>query len=392
MNQLASLRGTIFIAGIALFGISVMCNFLLYSSFSDDLLYQSTYAGMGIAFDVTKLCMAFSIGLCFYALEAYIFATIAGVFWLVLTAISIISAFGFMSVVNNQMENHALVSSAIFKSAENALDTSQARMDDLSKFADESTFLASQKNVMVLTQAKQDFMQSTATNSVGSAAGSVASRVGACAGSGYYVRKYCPQIDDFQKQIDAENVIIQGHQAYLGAMAAKNNRLDAMLGMDVSNSNVSSHLHPMFIGLATLLGKSADHVKYVFLIISSILCELLGSFSLVLYSRLNSLVGLKRETRTHPERAASSQNSPSSPVNTRTHPERADEDGLEMLDEVNDAIDNGKLTNLSFKSLKEFGDEQKQPMNQSTIRKIRDELVRNGRAVKDSTRKLVIVK
>ena len=386
-SQITGLRGTIFIVGIALFGISLMCNFLLYSSFSDDLLYQSTYAGMGIAFDVTKLCMAFSIGLCFYALQAYVFAAIAAIFWLVLTTISIISAFGFMSVVNNKMENQALVSSTIFKSAENALSASQSKLDGLSKFADEPSFLAAQKNVERLTQSKLNFMQATAKNSVGASAGSVGSRVGTCEGAGYYVKKYCPQIDDFQKQIDAENVVIKGYQAYLGALAAKNTRLDALTGMDVSNANVSSHIHPMFVGLAALFSTKAERVKYLFLIISSILCELLGSFSLVLYSRLDSLETHTQSVESHAQsvqgHTENGQKQMPKLVKTPIHI---------MFNEVVKAIDEGKLTNLSFKSLKAWGSEQKQTLNQDAIRKIRDDLVKSGRAVKDSTRKLVIVK
>ena len=96
-KSLVGLRGMIFIVGIALFGISVMCKFLLYSSFSDDMLYKSTYSSMGIAFDVTKLCIAFSIGLCFYALRA--------------------------AVVNNGMESAAL-------------DSVQTKLNGLSQYAD----------------------------------------------------------------------------------------------------------------------------------------------------------------------------------------------------------------------------------------------------------------
>jgi len=288
-KSLVGLRGMIFIVGIALFGISVMCNFLLYSSFSDDILYKSTYSSMGIAFDITKLCMAFSIGLCFYALRAYIFAVIAASFWVLLTVISIISAFGFMAVVNNAMESAALVSSTIFKSTEAALDSVQIRLNGLSQYADSTLATQAQRKVDSLSTQLETFKQSTAKNSAGSSAGSIVSRVGDCTGGGYYVKTYCPRINNIESQIVAQKVIVDGHRAYLGALSVKESRLSEMSSLNISNANITSHIHPMFIGLAALFKTSANQMKYYFLIVSSILCELLGSFSLVLFSRLGVL-------------------------------------------------------------------------------------------------------
>ena len=288
-KSLVGLRGMIFIVGIALFGISVMCNFLLYSSFSDDILYKSTYSSMGIAFDITKLCMAFSIGLCFYALRAYIFAAIAASFWVLLTLISIISAFGFMAVVNNAMESAALVSSTVFKSTEAALDDVQTKLNELSQHADSTLAAQAQRQINSLNTQLETFKQGIAKNFAGSNAGSIASRIGDCTGNGYYIRTYCPQISQIESQIVVQKVIVDGHQAYLGALFAKESRLSEMSSLNISNANITSHIHPMFIGLAALFKTSANQMKYYFLIVSSILCELLGSFSLVLFSRLGVL-------------------------------------------------------------------------------------------------------
>jgi len=110
---------------------------------------------------VAKLCMAFSLGFCFYALRAYIFAAIAASFWTLLTLISIISAFGFMAVVNNTMESAALVSSTVFKSTEAALDSVQTKLNGLSQYADSALATQAQRKVDSLNTQLETFKQSS---------------------------------------------------------------------------------------------------------------------------------------------------------------------------------------------------------------------------------------
>lgn len=405
MKNFISLQASVLILGIFLYAIGVLTNILLYSSFSDDGLYKSVYSGMGLAFDLSKLCLSLAIGILIYAYRAYIFAAIASTFWTVLTVVSIASAFGFMTVVNNAMESKALVASTAFKSLNAAVENAQVRVDSLSLYADPTSASQSAIKIKDLTTQLDAFKNGPAKNSRGQRAGSIASRVGDCSKNGYYSRAYCPKIKQLEQAIAEQERIVSSHNQYLGAVAAKKARLKELSGMDVQNANITGHLHPMFIGIASLTGASAVYIKYIFLCVSSILCELLGSFMLVLYSRLGVDNSFEQSAAEYAKNALNAHNYAVNTVSTQypSNPPKARINSNSTLNgnsntdnvfiALCDDIQNGIINNFSYKSLIKWGRDHEKgfKVDQPKAKKLRDALNDNKIAVYDKTKQLVLV-
>jgi hypothetical protein len=377
-----TLQGSMLILGLILFGVSILTNVQLYSSFSDDTLHKSTFFGMGLAFDLSKLLLSLAIGALFYTFCAYILASIAFIFWLALTLISIMSAFGFMTVVNNAMESKALVSSSAFKSAENAVEKAQIRVDSLSIHANPTQATQATSQINRLSTELQTLWNSPATNSINQRTGkSVRTMLNSCPGKSFYHRKYCLKINKLENKIVQSKDLINGHTEYLGAVAAKEARLKEMSAMNVQNAGITNHVHPMFIGLAAIRGRSADYVKYEFLIASAIICELLGSFMLVLYSRLKRSIPNMPNTHINIDYAQNENNN---------LPLRVKSD-MDVFTTLCKEIQAGTIKNLSYKSLGEWGQKRGLKLSQIELKSLRNRLNEDKIAIYDKTKQLVIV-
>ena len=403
MKNFISLQASVLILGIFLYAIGVLTNILLYSSFSDDGLYKSVYSGMGLAFDLSKLCLSLAVGILIYAYRAYIFAAIASCFWTVLTVVSIASAFGFMTVVNNVMESKALVASTTFKSLNAAVESAQVRVDSLSLYADPTSASQSAIKIKDLTSQLDAFKNGPAKNSRGQRAGSIASRVGDCSKNGYYYRAYCPKIKQLEQAIVKQERIVSGYNQYLGAVAAKEARLKELSGMDVQNANITGHIHPMFIGIASLTGASAVYIKYIFLCVSSILCELLGSFMLVLYSRLGVDNSFEQSAAEYAKNALNAHNYAVNTVSTQ-YPSNSPKARINSNPTLNgnsntdnvfialcDDIQNRVINNLSYKAITKWGRDKGFKLDQPKVKELRNALNDNKIAVYDKTKQLVLV-
>jgi len=229
-------------------------------------------------------------------------------------------------------------------------------------------------------------LNSTATNRQGRSAGIVTDRVGNCDGSNYYQDKYCGEILTIRRQIAKHQETIDAHNAYMGVAAAKNMRLEEVASLDLASANITSHLHPIFIGLATLFNSKGNLIKYYFFIVSSILCEFIGSFSLVLFSRLRIL---DSDAQSAPSGVQQSEwvvkTSPPQVSNLRL--ERKSDLGNYPL--IVEAIRSGQLNNLSYKGIIKFAKKNNIALPQASVKIIRQKLVDDGHAALDSTRKLV---
>jgi hypothetical protein len=400
MKNFISLQGIILIIGVFLFGISILTNVLLYSSLSDDGLYRATYSGMGLAFDLSKLCLSLVIGILFYAFRAYIFAAIASIFWLALTLLSITTAFGFMAVVMDSTESKTLSEKTAFKSLNAAVEDAQSHVNSLSSYADPILASRSAAQIKNITEQLNAFRNGPAKNSRGKNAGSIVSRVGDCLGGGYYIRTYCPQIRQYEQDIAEQKRIVSDHNLYLGAVAAKNARMTELSNIDAQNVG-SGHIHPMFVGIALLTGASATEVKYIFLCISSILCELLGSFLFILYSRLGvdqsaTEYAKQRHAHNYSVNTVATQSPPqhkpipiSSISSNSTQGVKTIEDGVFIA--LCDDIKNRTIDNLSYKSIQKWGRERGVSLNQPRVKELREALNEKRIAVYDNTKKLVLV-
>jgi len=394
-TRVTAIRHGLLILGLLLFAISVMCNYLLYSSFSDDAIYKSTYSTMSILFDFSKITLAFVIGLLFFAYNAPIFGFIASIFWLILTTISIISAFGFFAVVNANMESKALVASTTFKNAELSVLNSQSKLDSLSQYADPSAASAASTKITALENELETYLTQRAVNSRGVDSGTIGSRTANCAGrDSWYSRKYCSEAQRIRREIKQQQAIVSNHNAYKGALVAKESRVTALSSMDIGSVG-SSHIHPLFVGLGKLFSYDANYIKYIFLICSSILCELLGSFNLVLFSRIGFSTESVPSYTQGEQQPLKSQLKPvktslhSKPINSTLSENLTNLEGI--LGELITDIQSKNISNLSFASIKQWGTGRSLNLKQPDIKQLREGLIQSGVVVKDATRKLIAV-
>lgn len=253
--------------GFLLFGITA--NVLLYLSFSDTFGYQLIYGTLGAGLDLWKAGALLAAMILWYRGD-FGLAVFSAVMFVVLTAISIGAGFGFTQQMMEGFEQRRLMESNQFKSLEAKLESAEARVAELSGHAD--------LNPAALQTELDALLNAPALNMHGQPAGTVSGNVGNCSGGGYYVSKHCPAILALQAKLDGAN-------AYAGAKAFEREARAELAALD--GANVNKH-HPMFVGLAGLLGTSAEEAKYRFFIISIIVIELLGTVSIFMSTRLRN--------------------------------------------------------------------------------------------------------
>jgi hypothetical protein len=134
---------------------------------------------------------------------------------------------------------------------------------------DETQALAAQNALTTLEHEKQAYLASTATNSQGKGAGTIAARVGDCTGTSYYVRKYCAKIRTLDSQLsDAKRTVDKWHE-YKSAKA----HLDALESKPLPAGAEDAQL-PGITALALILGTEGEQVGAMMFFVFSVFAEL----------------------------------------------------------------------------------------------------------------------
>jgi len=397
-----NMRGVMLLAGLFFIGLGIAANMMLFSSFSDDPFYKATYVGMGLGFDLTKSFLLI-ITILLWVSGLYVLSLFSAFFWTVLTIISISAGFGFMSVVQSQSESAAVLASARYQSAQSAVDNASLNIASLSQYADKAQADTAQAKMDELDGQLTALLSAPARNSVGQKTGkTVKTQLGqGCPGRSWYHGKYCPQIEGLNSDKTKLKAVIDGHLRYVAALTHKETMLNELTGLDVATVGTTSHLHPMFVGLSKLSDYHADTIKFLFLLVSSLTCELLGSFCLLVYSRLGLLItGNPRVfegTATQGDRGGNVPhtqgiNNHYSTIGETSLPNRVDTasttatQGVShdtLYQKLKTGVEGQKITNLSFKTLtKTLGIHDNRLITQ-----LRDRLVTDGLAMYDDTRK-----
>ena len=396
MTTTLNMRGVMLLAGLFFIILGLAANVMLYGSFSDDPFYKTTYIGMGLGFDLTKSFLLI-ITVLLWVSGLFVLSLIAGLFWCVLTVISVAAGFGFMSVVQSETESAAVLASARYQSAQSAVEQASKSVASLSQYADKTQADAAQAKIQALETQLSALLNEPARNSVGQKTGKTVQRqLGqGCPGGSWYHGKYCPQIEGLKAEQAEFKRVIEGHQQYIAALKHKETMLSELTSLDVATVGATSHLHPMFIGLSKLLGYQADNIKFLFLFLSSLTCELLGSFCLLVYSRLGLLI--KGNGRVFEGMATQGDNAPQTQSDSFNYstsetslPNQADETKATLsgshdtlYQKLKAGVEGQKITNLSFKTLaKTLGIRDNRLLTQ-----LRDKLVSDGLAMYDDTRK-----
>jgi hypothetical protein len=134
---------------------------------------------------------------------------------------------------------------------------------------DESQALAAQKALTTLSQEKQAYLASAATNSRGNGAGTIGARVGDCTGTSYYVKKYCGKIRSLDSQLGEAKATVDKWHEYKNAKA----HLEALESKPLPTGAKDAQL-PGITAIALMSETDGEQVGAVMFMLFSIFGEL----------------------------------------------------------------------------------------------------------------------
>ena len=387
------MKGSLIFLSLILGGMGLFCNAYFYGSFGGVNDFSGSYAIIGLAFDLAKFALV-PVGVYFFMRAQTLEASLAGGAWLVLTIISLVAAFGFLSLKNSEYEATALTQSTAFESAKSQVESANVKVEALSKFANSNANDNALQTKAELEAQLNSLWSAPARNSLGHKIGmSVQAKLGSCPGRSWYHKTYCPKITAIEQQIAQQKSKTGGYEQYLAALAFRDNALKQLTNLNV---DVTGSYHPVFENVAVLLGIHPNNAKVVFIATSAFVLELLASLLIFLRSRL-SFFPKKRifegDAQSVNDDAQSVPKMSSSPVNSshaqsvKNDAQSVDEVLQRLFDKVKNDLNGGGLDNPSFKRLRSA---YKATTEQSKT--IREMLVNQKVCVKDSTGKLIPIR
>ncbi len=275
--------------GMGLFFIllGIFLNFQLYTSLAGgSSLHKYSYGIIGIGLDVSKvICLILGVFLLRQATSVLLIAGFISIaFYLVLSLISWAASWGFTLVVTQHYETQTFQKNTQVQAMQVSVDEATAEVQRLSQYADSAAAIQAQSKLNELQAQLDALWTSPARNSLGQRTGqNVRSQIGGtCPGTSWYQKKYCVQIQALESQVTSHQTIIDSHATYLAAVKHKNAMIKESGQMDLVGVNQNSYMHPLFVGMGTVLDTSPQLVKYRLLLLTSAMIELLGSLFFVI--------------------------------------------------------------------------------------------------------------
>jgi cell division protein FtsB len=281
------LRTSLIGMGLFFICLGIFLNFQLYTSLAGNgALYEYSYGVIGIGLDVSKIiCLILGTYLIKEGTSTFIIAGFVSLaFYIILSAISWAAGWGFTLIVTQNFESKAFQQNSQIRALEASVEDANNQVKRLSRYADETVVNQAQSQINAIKLEVNTLWDAPATNSLGQRTGNtVRSQLGGvCPGATWYHKKYCPQILATQAKTQPYQDIIDNHTAYLSAVKHKNNMLKELGNAEYGGMNPNSYMHPLFIGMATLLDTPAQLVKYRLLLLTSAMIELLGGLFFVI--------------------------------------------------------------------------------------------------------------
>jgi hypothetical protein len=355
-----------------IFCIGILCNLVFYSDFGNGFS-SLVYAIIGLLFDLSKVA---SIVLFVYFVRVFernlTATTICAMVRFVLSLLSLAAAYGFFSQLNETYEAMRLKDSAIYAQHKQAVDNAQAKLDSLAQYAHVDT-AAITAQIASYQGANDSFFNSVAKNSLGQSTGRTVGQLTAqCTKDNWYTRHYCGKRLDNHAQIQQLQAQLQGYQQYQSALAHHKKAQNAFHELAIVGA--ANQAHPLFVNVGRLTNNSASDVKGFFILLTSLVVELLGS---VLMFMLSKVVLGPLSTLTPPINTTAFV--PPTSIQTRSIPTRfTDNTTQALLEQVTNDIATGELTSLSFRTL-----QRKYQIGQSAAQFIRQAMIREGLAQMD---------
>ncbi len=363
------------------------------------------YAFMGILLDLTKIIVLgafvkFSIDTERYLTEIILCIST----WSVLSLLSLAAAYGFLSQVNEKYESEKLKASAVYAQHESAIKNAT---QEVQRLAQHSGINAP------IVQAKIDQFRIELSG--------LETKLAECP-KNYFTHCINPtqaKINAIETQLTTLRSQIMGFNSYQRAMAQKKVALDEFAALDGVGT---AQYHPLFVNVGGLTNAEPRSIKSAFILLTSLVVELLGSILFYLRARLtvqNITYTVHAAQTSH---AQSSQNILSNthqisvqPVNTGVHrnntqsvatiqtpqtsqptqsiiPVQASQNTQSSNDDdlykrLKQMVSGKELKNLSFQTIR-----QALGVNNKIAGLFRDRLVTDGYAIYDDTKKCLPTK
>lgn len=363
----ASLR-FISLVAYSVIGLGVLCNMIFYSTFGSGAS-SVIYALIGLLFDLAKIAF---VGLFVYFIQRdddqyFSIGAVCVVMWLALSALSLLASYGFLSQINEQYEMARLKETAIYAEHQAAAENAQAKVNRLAQYAKVDTAgIAAQ--IGSLKQANQTLFNSPANNSLGQPTGRTVGQMTAdCSNRNWYTNHYCGQVTDNNALIQQLQAQSDAHQRYQAALAHYQAAQQAFSQLTVAST--SNQTHPMFVNIGQLMNNPAGRIKNLYILLSSLVLELLAS--VLMFARYHVIFGVLDRR--------------SNPINDEPNPKPIalpNQKGCQLrndlLRQVKQDIAAGKLNRLSFRNL-----QRTYQISPSMAKSIRQALLREGIAEMD---------
>jgi hypothetical protein len=352
------------------FGMGILCNMIFYSDFGNGFS-SLVYAIIGLLLDLAKVASIVSFVYFVRDFEQHIIeTTICAIMWFILSLLSLAAAYGFFSQLNETYEAMRLKDSAIYAQHKQAVDNAQAKLDELGQYANVNT-AAITAQIASLQGANDALFSTAAKNSIGQSTGRTVGQITAqCTKDNWYTRHYCSKRLDNQAQIQQLQARLHGYQQYQSALAHHQTAQNAFNELAIIGTN--NQAHPLFVNIGQLSNNKASDVKRFFILLTSLVVELLVSVLMYVRSKLLLERLLKASVNTTPFMLPTKSQ-------TRTLPTKlTDNTSHPLIEQVTKDIATGELTSLSFRTL-----QQNYQIGQSTAQRIRQAMLKEGLAQMD---------
>jgi hypothetical protein len=356
-----------------IFSIGIVCNMTFYSGFGNGLS-SLIYAMIGLLFDLAKVLSIVAFVYFVRDFESHITdTTICAIMWLVLSVLSLAAAYGFFSEINERYEAMRLKDSAIYAQHQLAVDNAQTKLDNLAQYANVDTAAISAE-IASYQGANDALFNTVAKNSLGQSTGRTVSEITAqCTKNNWYTRHYCGKRVDNRAKIQQLQARLDGYQQYQSALAHHQTAQKAF--NDLALVGAANQAHSLFVNVGQLINSKASSVKVFFILLTSLVMELLGSG--LMYVRSKAIFG-PLPTKNSPVNTRTPVMT-QTPIETRTFPTKLTDNRVHpLLEQVTNDIATGELRSLSFRIL-----QRKYQIGQSTAQLIRQAMLREGLAQMD---------
>jgi hypothetical protein len=354
------------------FSVGILCNMIFYSGFGNGLS-AVVYAFIGILFDLAKVVSIVVFVYFVRDFESHITeTTICAITWFVLSVLSLAAAYGFFSELNETYEAMRLKDSAIYAQHKQAVDNAQAKLDNLAQYAHVDT-AAIKAQIASSQGATEAFFNTIAKNSLGQSTGRTVGEITAqCTKENWYTRQYCGKRLLNQAQIQQLQARLDGYQRYQSALAHHQTAQNAFNELAIVGA--ANQAHPLFVNIGRLTNNNASDVKGFFILLTSLVVELLVSVLMFVRSKLLFGPRLKASVNTTPFM-------PPTEIEAHSIPTQfTDNTTPPLVEQVTNDIATGELTSLSFRTL-----QRKYQIGSSTAQIIRQAMLREELAQMDET-------